>query len=348
MTLEDQQNSVPGFSRRTALKAAAWSVPVIAVASAVPAAAASVEGVDLRIEWEFGAGESRTAFSPDGSRQYSISVPSFALVTNGGSADVAAGSLLTATFDARLYSAMDVYVGDAPLESTGATTSGNTVTASFLLPALAAGAPAVRLAPRLTRASEQLPWAEDIESYTLTVTSATATDTVPSNNTVVAEARYEDVADVEMTAATWGTKTVPNAQGGAAFIVDVPETFTITALSGATVSEVTMILGIPSIDGSASGPLFESRTITSALLDGTDVRDKITQPHSDAPYVSVLEGISFAPGQKLEVALDVTLTSTAVEGVTNGGGSTVSVSVPGDSSDANSNNTAFSPNHPGR
>lgn len=347
MTIEDQQNSTPGLSRRTALKAAAWSVPVIAAATAVPAYAASGETVDLTVAW-LQSGEAFEGYNADRSKKYTVSIPTGVQVSNAGTVDVAAGSTLIMTYDARLFGPdAGASIDDAPLARTSVETSGNLTTATFILPAFPVGTSDmwIRAGMPLLANPDSLPWLVDIESYTLTITPASAVDATPENNTAVSAARYEDTTDGAVTA-TWGTKTVPNSQAPAApHEIDVPETITITSLApGATVDEVRIAIGIAQArdaDSNHVGYLLESWTITSAELDGTDVLSSIAPASDDPRGAYVLTGQAFAPGSTLALTVETTLATEPALAVSGGGGGYVSISVAGDREW--NNNSAYGP-----
>jgi len=347
MTLEDQHTNRAGFSRRTALKAAAWSVPVIAAATAVPAYAASGETVDLQVGW-MQSGDVFQGYNADKSRMYSVTKPTGVEITNAGSVDVAAGSLLTMRYDARIFGPeAGAFIDDTELPAAGTQTANGVTTASFSLPAFPVAGPevTVRAGMPLLTDPESMPWFEDIVGYSVTVTPSGAVDATPDDNTVATETHYEDTTDGTVTA-TWTTGTVPNSQDPSApHEIDIPETITITSLApGATVTKVQFEVGLPQAndaEGNYAGRLLESFTVTSALLDGTDVTSSVSPVHPDAPGHLQIDGPSFAPGQTLELVVDVALISDAVHSITNNGGTQVYVTVAGDRE--SDNNAALGP-----
>jgi hypothetical protein len=94
-----EENQSKGFSRRTVVKGAAWSVPVIAAAVATPLAAASVAGADLvpslsgPITLGLGLGPIQVA---------SINTPSTLTVNNLTAAPSTAGNTVNIVYPASL------------------------------------------------------------------------------------------------------------------------------------------------------------------------------------------------------------------------------------------------------
>lgn len=85
------------------MKAAAWSAPVIAVAAATPAAAAStVEGFDLAVQG-MSMGATFTFYSSDGQTRYMAGEPGSVLVMNEGTETAPAGTVAQVTYDNRIH-----------------------------------------------------------------------------------------------------------------------------------------------------------------------------------------------------------------------------------------------------
>lgn len=92
------------ISRRTALKAGAWSVPVIAVTTAAPLAAATVPGWDLSLEPPQLGSDARV-FTDDLTGIYTVSAPTAYVIGNRGSvASPSASITISLQVDRRIWS----------------------------------------------------------------------------------------------------------------------------------------------------------------------------------------------------------------------------------------------------
>jgi len=357
MTLEEQQTNRSGFSRRTALKAAAWSVPVVAAATAVPAYAASGDSVDLAMSG-LPFGDTISAMSPDRMRSYSIAISGGFEVSNLGATDVAAGSLLTATFDARLLGDYTPTLGSqdgTPLTPAGdSSTSGDVTTASFLMPALPAGAEPIEIYNTFgVWPGQDAGWYDDLQPFVRTVTPLDATDSDPSNNVLTASVYYMDTVDAAVSV-DWTTATIPNAYDpGAPYVVDVPKTITIESLTpGGTSEHTSFSFSAPTVLSPAEDPTeagtwtraFVDATVVSALLDGVDVSSAISDEGGTGDNFRAnfwLRDFAFAAGQTLVVEVDVTLRTDPIGDLYQNGGTFVQVSMSPDRDETN--NRAESP-----
>lgn len=100
MTAETAPDSRAQLSRRTVVKGAAWSIPVIAVAAATPLAAASLGGADLAST--LGAPADivfDTGFGP----VMTFTTPTQLTITNSGAADSVAGATVGLVYDGWLF-----------------------------------------------------------------------------------------------------------------------------------------------------------------------------------------------------------------------------------------------------
>lgn len=135
----DQRPTHSGPSRRTMMKAAAWSAPVIAVAAATPAAAAStVQGVDLYAAG-LQMGNSISFFSTDLTTRYGTADPNGLTLLNKGEDTAPAGTVtVQARYDNRIFTPSKVTVssGDPAVEVPFNIISveGNASTIAFTIP----------------------------------------------------------------------------------------------------------------------------------------------------------------------------------------------------------------------
>ncbi|MFC4138731.1 MULTISPECIES: hypothetical protein [unclassified Microbacterium] len=189
---EIAESAQRGLTRRTALKGAAWSVPVVAAAIAVPAYAASGDTADLQLSMSSGDVLEQT--SPDGTRQWTMTHPStFAAYSD---AEVAAGSILTVSFDIRIVSGVDVTLGDTPLTASSTDTTGNVQTSTYAVPVAIPVSDYNTSTVRFRVSAglvDPLPWAEDLNPYIVSIAAPGMTDPNTANNSVVSAVQYSDV-----------------------------------------------------------------------------------------------------------------------------------------------------------
>lgn len=140
-TLVDEKTMHGTPRRRTVMKAAAWSVPVIAVAAATPAAAAStVEGPDLDLRG-LSMGSTFTFYSEDGQTQYMAAEPSSFIIMNQGTVAAPLGAIVQVTYDNRIhtptamgYRFLDNGQEVEPLDFVVDSVDGDKSTLSFVIP----------------------------------------------------------------------------------------------------------------------------------------------------------------------------------------------------------------------
>lgn len=133
-----------GTKRRTVLKAAAWSAPIVAVAAATPAAAASeITNVDLFLEPPQ-MGESYWFYSPDHLTSYAWGGFLGFHVSNSGTEDAPAGTIVQLSYDPRVFeysNSPTIFIGDVEHElaytvtQLSATTATLTMTIDIPIPA---------------------------------------------------------------------------------------------------------------------------------------------------------------------------------------------------------------------
>ncbi|SFR51742.1 hypothetical protein SAMN04488591_1663 [Microbacterium azadirachtae] len=193
MATRESTFNVRAVPRRTILKTAAWSVPVIAVAAATPLAAASV-AADLQLTPD-PRGDTLHGVSPDGLQSYDLSVVASFSATTLGASPTPAGSVVTLTFDSRLFSGpwltLDTY-GGTIVSVASSTTAGNVTTASFTLPVAVPAGTGLTFWPHFAPpAGSTPPWYTDLNGYSVSIAPpAGVTDPVLGNNTVTSNPVY--------------------------------------------------------------------------------------------------------------------------------------------------------------
>ncbi len=310
-TTESEGARASEIRRRTLLKTAAWSVPVVAIGIAAPAAAASTE-VDLVVRGV--SGDSVGAVSPDGVRAYSIPITHGFWLGTVGAAPAPPGSVATLSFDNRILGGPSLTVGGAAATPLGSpSTSGNRTTVRFTIPAtIPAGEDSI---PGTLDFETMLfgEWHEDIESFSLQILP-TGPDPDLTNNGWDVPARYYDACDASVSA-TWGTAAIPHENGEQFYTFPVLETVTVTALAPGDVPTG----GELSVRGPSG--VTTGFVVTSATLDGADVSGSLGTPvyDSSAGSYRIPLGLGIPAGQSLVVGLSIGLAATTSEYVSNGG-----------------------------
>lgn len=184
-----------GPSRRTVLKATAWSLPVVAVAAATPLAAASTTG-DLLLTARTG-GTTIGANDPGATEAYVLAIPPGFDVTTIGTERTPAGATLIVTFDSRLLGDPSATMDGINAPRTPVTIDGNVATATFTLPL---GIPANGTTEPLLITFATISngvWVTDAQPYTVTlVAPAGSPDPDTGNNTVTVAAEYSPVVPI--------------------------------------------------------------------------------------------------------------------------------------------------------
>jgi len=122
-----------GLSRRTVVKAGAWSVPVIAAAVAAPLASASTVGFDLAAE-PLNRGDGFSLFTADLTQSFSVGSPLGFIIGNRGTQPSPAEAIsVQLRVDSRVWDVTGMtyaFAGDAPtpVASTAPTISGDAAT----------------------------------------------------------------------------------------------------------------------------------------------------------------------------------------------------------------------------
>ncbi|KJL33609.1 hypothetical protein [Microbacterium oxydans] len=128
---EITRSTPTGPSRRTILKASAWSLPVVAVAAAVPLAAAST-AIDLELTAQ-PFGNRIIVTNPEGTLTFDVTIPyTFDATTFGATAT--SGATLLLSFDIRLLDDVSVTMLGEPAIQLTSELTGNTRTVTFALP----------------------------------------------------------------------------------------------------------------------------------------------------------------------------------------------------------------------
>lgn len=182
-----------GVSRRTMLRASAWSVPVVAVAVATPVAAASVtpEAIDLELTARPG-GTRMIVTNPEGTRTLDLTIP-FTFDATARGATATAGSTLVLRFDVRLLDDLRVSVEGEPAERLTWEVAGNRRTETYALPGvIPADGVSVAIQPFFGTVSTST-YVPDAESYVVTLIAPSGiSETDLSNNTVTLTPEYVD------------------------------------------------------------------------------------------------------------------------------------------------------------
>ncbi|NYF96852.1 hypothetical protein [Janibacter cremeus] len=341
MTAEPGTQPSGGVPRRTVARTAAWSVPVVTTALAAPTLAASTsETVDLDLQGHQ-SGSVIPAYSPDRLQMYELSMTSGFDAVNVGAAPVPTGTIVTLSFDSRMMGESTVNADGAALESAGTRTDGNATVASFLLPVEIPAGGMVSLDPDFTFA-DPLPWATNIEPYTVTISPpAGIEDANPGNNSSSSAARYHDTVDAVLSA-TWREHTLFTAEGDP-LPLNVQDTVTITANSpGDVPSGGGLYFSAGTVyDGSAyTYDVYDELRIVSATLDGQDVLDSIIDETSSDPQDSYSwrVNVAIAGGQQLVVGVEADVSTRTREYVYSG--PSVSFSTSRDRDDTNNRASA--------
>ncbi|WP_102193937.1 hypothetical protein [Microbacterium aurantiacum] len=306
--LENAQTG--GLSRRTILKASAWSAPVVALAVATPLAAASV-AVDLRLRG-YSFGDTIFGRSPDGLRGYRIAILGGYGATTVGDTPTP-GANLVMTFDARIFGAPSATIDAQAATLLTTTTTGNTTTAIFSLP-IAIPADGAEAEILISYGSITEDWYEDIAPSSVSILPSGGTDPTPSDNTVTLTPTYFDTFDAGVTA-TWTTDTIPSAAGGAAFTVYKPASVSISSLAPGELDSSGSIsvhgpTSLLSTNPNVFTGVYTGITVTSAVLNGNDVLASIGAPTGNLQNgYQIPLNLAIPSGQTLTLGLDVEVDS---------------------------------------
>lgn len=179
-----------GPSRRTVLKATAWSLPVIAVAVATPLASASTAGADAFLQNM--AGDGFTLFNADRTRYAAFSFGTEFLLGTNGTTPTPAGSTLAISYDNRVMSDFTVVANSISASAQAPIVEGNLSTTVFTLP-VALPANGGMIVATIDHQSVATEFHEDFEAYTVRLTPAGGTDPDPANNVWTQAVEYGDV-----------------------------------------------------------------------------------------------------------------------------------------------------------
>lgn len=323
------------LNRRTVLKSAAWTAPVIAVATAAPTAAASGQARDLQISG--GGGETVVGLDEDRTRYFEqgfTTLGNFHTVNNGLSTP--AGSVFRVEWDSRLFAgSVEATIGDisyAPSQ-TGATGVHGRYAAFVIDQPIPAGTPGQD--PGLTwnlhlgeRSEDFFPIDEDLHPYTtLLIPPVGLSDPDLSNNGWSAEATYGGTWDVAVTVSTWNTFPVERT-GEFPYTEDVRVPVAMTIVNNgpnvAPAESTSLHFSVPSAVGDLS-----ELTNLQARLNGVSTPGAVA---GLTGWGSSQILLPLQPGDELELEWDVSLPSTFPQ---NGyglgtGGAGISGSSPGD------------------
>lgn len=175
-------------SRRTILRASAWSVPVVAVAMATPLAAASTT-IDLELTAQ-PFGDRIIVTNPEGTLAFDVTIPyTFDAATLGPTAT--AGTTLVMSFDVRLLDDVMVSMQGEPATELTSELTGNTRTVTFSLPvAIPADGTTVPIQP-FFRTINTSTFVADLAPLVVTLVAPAGTaESNLTNNAVSVVAQY--------------------------------------------------------------------------------------------------------------------------------------------------------------
>lgn len=333
----EHEASSSGFSRRTIVKAAAWSAPVVAVAAATPAAAAStVQGIDLFADG-LQMGSELIFFSTDLATRYIASEPMGFTLLNKGADTAPAGSVtVQARYDNRIYTptGVDLSVGGST-EAVAfdiVSVDGNASTISFVIPrempteTSVFGANAMLV---FTRFEADIAYPNDTyDGYIAPQWTIMSADDSDVTNNV-----YGPWTPASEPAAPWG-------------LTLAAETSTLSA--GSCSAEVASTVTIESIGPNptptaANGRMYvdagliSNVSISSATLNGTDITSDVDFSRNEFGSYDYTLGQTLAAGDTVVLSVDYEV----ISGGTTDGSATNQVFVTGtdESNDRNKRQT---------
>lgn len=140
MERESESVERAGIDRRSVLTAAAWSVPVVAVAVSTPLAAASVAGFDLFTQG-LQRGDGTAFFNGDATLKYLDGFADGFTLLNHGPQEAPAGTIVTMRYDNRIITPGDFSFSQGgpsnprtPLSYSAPVVNGNESTVTFVIP----------------------------------------------------------------------------------------------------------------------------------------------------------------------------------------------------------------------
>ncbi len=172
-----------GIERRTILKTAVWSVPVVTAAIAAPLAAAST-AIDLVLT-TLPIGEGITGTSPDGLSTYYLGWTSRYEASTTGPDAAPVGASIALSFDSRVFSSSNASIGATSLTEASSSTVGDVTTAIFTVPvAIPASGASITITIGFLGIGPTPPWYTDVHPIAISlVPPAGYTDSNPANNT---------------------------------------------------------------------------------------------------------------------------------------------------------------------
>ncbi len=298
----------PSLSRRTVVTAAAWSAPVIAVAAATPAAAASTAGaVDLFADGlQMGSG--MTYFNKDLTTRYETADPlGFTLLNNGPEPAPAGSVSVQVRYDNRVFTPTEVTIsGSEPIPFSTPVASGDASTFTFTVPQQVEvetdvfGPNALRV---ITRFDGSFAYPNDVfDDYVEPSWTILSDDDADTSNNI-----FGPFTSTPYPATPWGltleTETTSLTSGSCTF--DVPTSVTVTSVGPNPTPEA--VTGYLRLDTG----LVSSVSLTGATHNGNSILSDVVFESSGGAY-------SFNLGRPLE-ADDVVVLSFDVEAAENGG-----------------------------
>lgn len=320
------------MKRRSVLKAAAWSAPVIAVAAATPAASASAT-VDVDVFLESPQlGESIAFYGPDYTTSYSWGSFLAFHVSNAGTEDAPAGSIVQVTYDPRIFAynvAPYATIGGVDhefaftVDNVSATSAILTITLDVPIPAQttweSSNAILVRTGP-----SFLLRYPNDTitnpASYSEVLSNAADQDSTNNSRGPFSATQHDSgpyTFSLESTAA-------PLASGGCTFTA--PETMSVTNTGWGTPADHTVLLQLDVDNTAITDVAIESISINGTALSGVT----LTPPTDESSSWWIETHTSLAVDGVLETTLSYTVDPSAGLDPFSQGASSVSARIRND------------------
>lgn len=298
---ETLENPPGGIARRTVLKATAWSAPVVAMAVATPFAAASTNA-DLFVR-DRGLSDFSEAFNADKSQLLTFGTPLG--VTIGQSYNltpVPVGSLLTFTYDNRVFDGLSIAIAGSPVAVSSPVASGNVSTVTAVVPVELPESGGIDV--DTTFATWNKDYLDGIAPFTATIAPpAGIVDPSNGDNTVTVSPTYLPTFDAD-TSSTVNTYQFTYPNSTEPFPWYTIATFTLRAKGAGDIpADSTFMVFTPE-------PVV-SLTATSITLDGAPAADLLSAPTIDEynRYTYTLTR-PIASGSALHVVFDYVLSTT--------------------------------------
>jgi hypothetical protein len=294
MTAENSTSIVRGFPRRTILKTAAWSVPVVAAAVATPFAAAS-DGNDVSIYQS--TTDLTWAHSSDNLRWLETGAYTDFILRATGPAPTPVGTLITVAYDNRYLDGPVLTTGGTSLSAAAPAVNGSRTSVTFTLP-VEIPVDGTNVVVDVTWARRDVVYVEDPENLTLTIVPA-AVDPDLSNNTSVYTPRFITTYDASVTGTFTAHPYGDPSWNTSWHMIDTVSIEALTPGDIATGGSLMVVVPVAAVS---------NITIGTVTIDGTPASSAVTlQSQNDsALYFAVNAGIPAGSTMVITFAYDVT------------------------------------------